>query len=172
MKPLFVDMDGVINCFAEYFLDYIKSSYGVGINTPLYGYDISKWFNYWGRENKVIKDTFNSSTFWASIPPNTEIINELKELGDYYIVTYPSDWDVCASIKERWIRKYLPELNVNTNLIMMKHKYLLAGNGVLVDDNPEFVKEFIDNGGETYLFETFYNHKEDLPKIKSLKEIV
>ena len=54
---------------------------------------------------------------------------------------------------------------------MMKDKHLLAGNGILIDDHPENVRKFIDAGGEAYLYTTFYNVKEDLPKIDFLYEL-
>lgn len=171
-KPIFLDMDGVMNNFGENFIAWVNTHYPKAKWEETYGYELYKWFKVNGICNKTyMLEAFSDIHFWDSLVPNEDIRSNLFLLENVSVCTLPFGWSFCPQIKEYWLTKYFPSIDTTRNLIMMKEKYLLAGSGILVDDYSENVRKFIENGGEAYLYETFYNYKEDLPKIKSLREL-
>lgn len=177
-KTIFFDMDGVLNNLSENLVSYIKYYYPEAVwDENPYGYDMTKWFSIKGMSGKHLMHTvFSDSLFWRNLTRNEKLYSEMEDMAIYdrnnvYVCTSPFGWGVCPSEKEDWLKKYYPKINTTKNLIMMKDKELLATNGILIDDYPDNVRKFMDAGGEAYLYETFYNYAEDLPKIKSLHEL-
>lgn len=177
-KTIFLDMDGVLNNLGRNFCTYIDWKYNnVKWFDPKYGYDMSKWFSIDGKSSvEAMLEAFNDRDFWKNLTINKVLYNAIASLDilnrhDVYICTFPSGWSVCAEEKALWVEKYFPQIDTSKQLIMMKDKYLLAGNGILIDDCPDNVKNFIDNNGEAFLYKTFYNYKSTLPAIYSLYDL-
>lgn len=82
-------------------------------------------------------------------PGYIEIIKRLiDEKYDVRILTQP-EWKskYCMSDKVLWIKKYLPFFDLG-NIIMTKLKQEVSGKGkILIDDNPEHLLKWEENGG-------------------------
>jgi len=177
-KTIFFDLDGVLNTFGDDFISYVKYYYknSVWEKSP-YGYDLSKWFHTEGNHERHHTTTvFSDPLFWRNLHKNNKIYTEMEEMDLYskhfvYVCTLPFGWSFCPSEKEEWLKRNYPKINTNTDIVMLRDKHLLASNGILIDDSPDNIRKFMNAGGEAYLYKTFYNYKEDLPKIRSLHEL-
>jgi 5'(3')-deoxyribonucleotidase len=116
-------------------------------------------------------------------PGYIEIIKRLiDEKYDVRILTQP-EWKskYCMSDKVEWIKKHLPFFDLG-NIIMTKLKGEVSGKGkILIDDNPEQLKQWEENGGigiafvnsryserwsgyKAYTFEEVYNLIKEIEK--------
>jgi 5'(3')-deoxyribonucleotidase len=110
--------------------------------------------------------------FWATIDARGEAfwrdLRALPWLGDlvavadrfcpdrWHVVTAPSRNPVCAAGKVAWLRTIFNERF--DRYVITRHKYLLAGPGVvLVDDREETLEKFKEAGGVGVVFPTLHN---------------
>lgn len=80
-----------------------------------------------------------SMEFWTSlevIEEGRELLNELRKIGEVFILSAPTKDKNCWAGKVEWLSKH--RLGFGNNIVLTKHKYLLAGtNKVLIDDAIE-----------------------------------
>jgi 5'(3')-deoxyribonucleotidase len=160
-KNIFLDMDGVLTDFiggaiktlnARYKTDHTISSY-----CREYGkYDMEK---HWGISVKDFWWALDSNySFWYDLEPMpwaVPLYMRLQEFGTVTIVTSPSESVNCASQKMAWLRD---KMGIKSeSVIIGSRKYLLAGNGVLIDDYAPNVKKFIDAGGQGFVLPSNWN---------------
>lgn len=103
-------------------------------------------------DNEYFKEVLHrKGTFFnlSPAPQYVEIIKKLiKEGYAVRILTHPQ-WtsSYCLEEKIEWIKKHLPFFNLD-NLIMTRLKGEVAGpKKILLDDNPEHLKKWEENGG-------------------------
>jgi len=85
--------------------------------------------------------------FWLDLdrlPWAVELFDYVNTLGDVTIVTSPSLDPDCARQKLEWIKFFDVKSN---NVFIGSKKYLMAGNGILIDDWSVNCDKFTDNGG-------------------------
>ena len=144
----FLDMDGVI-------VEYARSACAAhGIP---YAYDAPiNLGNYWMDEITSISfDDWQKPLdydFWRNLPKTPEADDIVKAVtegfNEYYILTAPSADPDCWKAKKEWIDEHYPMFS--RNIIMTKHKHLLAGpTRVLIDDYDGNIQSFHDCGGKT-----------------------
>ena len=179
-KNIFLDMDGVMNNFGRDFITYASDFYNnlsITWEEEQYGYDIHNWFKLDGESDRwYVIEIMEEPLFWEGLTRNNAFHTAMEDLQlvkkhNVYVCTLPFSWSFCPNEKANWLEENYPSIDIDRNLIMMEDKQLLAGNGILIDDCPDNVRNFMEAGGEAYLYETFYNYAEDLPKIKSLYDL-
>lgn len=134
MHQLYIDMDGTLVDFEA------------GISS------VTK------RQRKKYEDEYDEIPgFFDDLPPVEGAIKAYHRLAavyDTYILsTAPWNNAKAWSAKNRWVRKYLPEV-ANRRLILNHHKELVRG-GILIDDRKthgveQFEGEHIHFGSERY----------------------
>lgn len=158
-----LDMDGVLSDFTSAALhllnqelhhnitleEYVDSQLGWSIQEA-YGISVSRFWSIINNEND----------FWLRLEPFPwckELIKFLREIGDITIVTTPSLDPECAKQKLQWLKIFL---DIQSNDVFLgAKKYLMAGNGILIDDSPDNVKKFKQYGGEAILVPSNWNTK-------------
>jgi 5'(3')-deoxyribonucleotidase len=107
--------------------------------------------------------------FWYNLKPMPwykELYEFLSERGDVTILTTPSLDPSCAMQKLEWLNNYL---GIKSDAVLMgARKYLLAGNGTLIDDYHVNVEKFRAIGGKAILIPSNWNTNElTFEKIKT-----
>ena len=110
------------------------------------------------------------TTFWNKIASSTEFWEHLRGYPWYrtvvdlleakgvrlYLSTSPTRDPNCAKGKTAWVAKHFPKLR--SNLMIGKHKYLMAKEGVLlIDDSTKNNALFTAHGGAAILFPQPWN---------------
>jgi 5'(3')-deoxyribonucleotidase len=132
-------------------------------------FDISKVYNidiseFW----RIISE---DERFWIDLKPFDwayDLLKFLKDLGyDITIVSSPSQDYKCVSQKLEWLDKHF---NIKSNDVFLgSKKYLMAGNGILIDDYYKNTDKFIANGGKAILIPSNWNDKDiSFDKIKNI----
>lgn len=157
-------MDEVLSSFFGRALEVCNKSFGTDISREEYiegnyGWLMKAAFNVsdedmWGAIN-------SDSTFWSNLkilPWAKDIYEYLKTKGDVTIVSSPSHDPGCWSDKVTWLKN---NLGIEPGDVMLgQKKYLLAGNGVLIDDSPDNIRKFEEAGGKGILVPAEWNTKE------------
>lgn len=159
-----LDMDGVVSDFLSGALELFNRELNKNITVQDYvrygKFDISQvysidLFQFW---NIIDKE----DNFWLNLKPydwSSDLLRFLREMGEVTIVTSPSQDYKCVSQKLEWLDKYL---NIKSNDVFLgSKKYLMAGNGILIDDYYKNTDKFISNGGKAILIPSNWN-TEDL----------
>ena len=155
-----LDMDGVLSDFLSGALKLFNRELRRNITIEEYisvgGFDISKVYDISVSKFWHIID--NEKNFWLNLKPfdwSIDLLRFLKELGEVTIVTSPSQDYKCVSQKLEWLDKYL---RVKSNDVFLgSKKYLMAGNGILIDDYHKNTEKFILNGGKAILIPSNWN---------------
>lgn len=175
----YLDLDGV--CYG--WLVPICRHFGIDYSDPLIQAEFKDEYDgiekFIGSEkiNKYIED--EGYNFWINLP----LLPWAKDLYSYlcsiageenvYFCTAFGKWTAGASAKAD---KLIRDFN-SKRLVLIKDKYLLANaNSILIDDKPENIKLFYENGGHTWIwpheFELFSDPNRLESELKSLKEYI
>lgn len=156
---LWLDMDEVLVNLSKYIINY----YNLDFND---NFDYTKNNSYWWSDcNKASKNYFEhmlkqQGTFINPEPieNSIEVITKLHNEGfQIHIITMPQfDSLYCVQEKIQWIQKYLPFINVKTNVHFSGNKGVMAKeNRILLDDNSEHLFSWQSQGGLSIAFKNF-----------------
>jgi len=157
----FLDMDGVICDFVSGALKALNEAFDKYYTTEWYADTFGKWET--NELYKISERTFWNTIhkvpdFWINLKPlpwAQLLYNKLSALGEVTIITTPSDDPNCAAQKIQWLRKHF---NIKApDAFIGGKKYFMAGNGILIDDNQNNIKRFIEAGGEAILIPSSWN---------------
>jgi 5'(3')-deoxyribonucleotidase len=160
---IFLDMDEVLSGFFEHAMELLNEQLGTNVTKDEYidkefGWKMHKAFDidegeFW----EIIDDDI---TFWENIKPlpwAVELYEYLTTIGEVTIVSSPSKDPNCWAAKVWWLENYLGI--TSKDIILGSKKYLLAGNGVLIDDSPSNIEKFKAAGGKGILVPATWNTK-------------
>lgn len=162
-KPHFLlDMDGVISDIFSGLLTFLNETYSrdVDIESYLSGggtYDVGKFY---GLSNKDLWEEIipEEKKFWLDMPAfpwTLELYNFLRSQGEVTIVSKPTKDPQCSVDKLIWLKRVL---NIDRDDVFLgAKKYLMAGNGILIDDYPGNIEEFRLYGGKAILLPSNWN---------------
>ena len=134
-----------------------NTNYPVGFNKSYW------WQDYCGIDKSYFEDLLNEEGFFLNLEPvegAIETLTKLHEEGyDIHILTCPqhSNGD-CFISKVKWVQKYLPFINIETNFHTTGNKGLFAKEGrCLVDDNLNYLNSWQENRGVAIAFNQGWN---------------
>lgn len=157
MNRFFIDMDGVLSDF----VGGVSKLFGIEIDLELWDPGNYEGFAEFGISRSDLWKRINATPgFWRGlerISEGFELFNALP--GEKFIATSPSMEPACLSEKLEWIYEHVrPGFR---NFMIGPAKYLLAGNGILIDDYDENCNRFRDAGGKAILFPQPWNSAYD-----------
>jgi 5'(3')-deoxyribonucleotidase len=158
---ILLDMDGVLADFITSAVRVFNKNLGTNVTMEQYATEFGQWglnepFNI--TVNKAWEFISKEENFWIDIKPYPwakELYEWLKTIGDVTIITSPSLHEDCATQKMIWLKKHL-EINTSDVFIGSK-KYLMAGNGILIDDYPVNCEKFTKSRGKAILIPSNWN---------------
>ena len=160
-QQIFLDMDGVLVDFLSGAMEVLNRKYGHKSTIEQYATYFGEWdvCAFYGITGEKFWDSIHSTpNFWYNLKPMPwakRLYEMLKELGDVTIVTTPSDDPDCSRQKLQWLSKHL---GIKPDAVLMgSRKYLLAGNGLLIDDYSKNVYAFKAAGGDAILIPSNWN---------------
>lgn len=164
---IFLDMDGVIADFTTAYLELVSSKL---THDDIKDWDIYKYTNqteleFWMSINEAGEDFYTNIPLY---PWSMSLIKELRSKDDVVILTAVSELAPDAAVgKIKWLNKYVKPM---IPIIIDSEKYRYASlNTILIDDKPDNIKRFINNGGKALLFKQPWNESEtDLPTYEGL----
>lgn len=149
-KQILLDCDGVLADFVTASLELHGKTFEDA--------NVDKWdyFHDWGVTDREFFEPMGYD-FWANIEPfpwAQDLLNVLSK-HEVTICTAPILNPECFAAKAEWINKHfdIPFQNI----MIGKKKWLMAGNGILVDDSEKNIEKFRAAGGRAYLFPQPYN---------------
>ncbi len=171
-KRFLFDCDGVLAGFSQGALDVVEGLTGSRHElSEITGWSITgcpffkKLAEVHGPE---LKDAFwrqvGAYGFCSGLPPiegAREMLDQVRELGDVYVVTSPFDSPTWMREREAWLRI---RMGVPSNrVIFASEKHVVRGH-FLVDDKPEHVDEWAaeNSGGTGFLVDRPYNQGHSL----------
>jgi 5'(3')-deoxyribonucleotidase len=159
-KPnILLDMDGVLSDFLSGALDILNEEYNKDYTVEDYvKYGKFSINEFYGISISEFWDTLSLEWFWEDLKPfewTYKLYDGLCQLGDVTIVTSPSLDPNCAKEKLMWLRRCLGVKS--TDVFIGSKKYLMAGNGILIDDYYSNVDKFKSNGGKAVLVPSNWN---------------
>lgn len=156
-----LDMDGVLTDFLSGALEALNRDYGRGVTIEQYAKEFGKWgtYDYYGiTQEEFWGSIYSTPDFWLHLKPlpwYKELYELLSESGEVTIVTSPSMDPNCAKEKLQWLHKHL---GINASQVFIgSRKYLMAGNGLLIDDYHKNVDSFQAAGGTAILIPSNWN---------------
>lgn len=153
MKIL-LDLDGVIVDFVKGVIDWYKVDMDPK-DWPVSCWDIGEGID---RPNHLIWNGLTEN-FWANLEFTEEaprILNMLSGL-DVCLLTSPSDTRSVVG-KMEWISKNLPDFYFSRKVLIGPGKEFCAcPTNLLIDDNTENCKKFIEVGGNAILYPARWN---------------
>lgn len=159
-----LDMDGVLVDFTSSALELFNRELNKDITLEDYvnkqfGWNIQDVYEISVNEFWSIIDS--KPFFWLKLKPfpwAKLLVDFLRKIGDVTIVTTPSLDPECAKQKLQWLDSCL---NIKSNDVFIgSKKYLMAGNGTLIDDAPNNVNKFIEYGGKAILVPSNWNTRD------------
>jgi 5'(3')-deoxyribonucleotidase len=109
---------------------------------------------FWNKLNEA------GEIFWQGLLPmpwHLELMHYVEEHStQWYIVSAPSHSPTSYTGKVKWLKKYFgPRFD---RFFLTPHKELLAANGrLLIDDNEDNIKKFVEHGGMGQIFPSMSN---------------
>jgi 5'(3')-deoxyribonucleotidase len=155
-------MDGVIADFNTAYLELINSKLK---HDDIKGWDINEYTNQTEKEFWNTLDLAGED-FWVNIPIYPEavgLIQKLRLVNDVTILTSVSPIAPMAAVgKIKWLQKYITPM-IAICIDTDKWKYANSKT-ILIDDKPDNIIKFINNGGRGLLYPRPWNIKfKDLP---------
>ncbi len=154
-------MDGVLVDFLSGALDALNRDFNRSITIEQYADKFAQWetYDYYGITTQQFWDSIHSTPdFWYNLKPMPwykELYAMLSEISDVTILTTPSLDPSCAMQKLQWLDNYM---GIKSDAVFMgARKYLMAGNGILIDDYFNNVNKFRSAGGEAILIPSNWN---------------
>jgi 5'(3')-deoxyribonucleotidase len=160
-QNILLDMDGVLADFLGGTIKVLNRDYHKSITIEQYASEFGQWgiYDYYGITVEQMWESIDKTPdFWYRLNPmpwGRELYSFLKEFGEVTILTTPNLDPSCASQKLKWLNGYL---GIQSNAVFLgARKYLMAGNGILIDDYAKNVQSFKDAGGEAILIPSNWN---------------
>lgn len=160
-RQILLDMDGCLTDFLSGALAVLNEKYLRSVTLEEYATKFGQFGinDYYGI---TLNDFWYSIEceydFWINLQPMPwyrDLYAMLSELGQVTIVTSPSEDPDCAKQKLVWLKKHL---NITPDKVFLgSRKYLMAGNGILIDDYQKNVETFKANGGHAILIPSTWN---------------
>ena len=160
-KQILLDQDGVLADFLSGAIKVLNRAYGRDITLEQYSKEFGKWgtYDYYGiTVEQFWKPIDDEHNFWMDLPPMpwaTKLYTALAAVGDVTIVTMPGADPDCGRQKLQWLDYHLGIKH--TEVFLGARKYLMAGNGILIDDYYKNVDAFKENGGQAILIPSTWN---------------
>lgn len=158
---ILLDMDGVLADFLSGALEALNRDFNRDITIEQYVDRFGQWgtYDFYGISQKEFWDSIqNTPNFWYNLKPlpwYKELHEMLSGIGEVTILTTPSLDPSCAMQKLQWLND---KMGIGSNQVLMgARKYLLAGNGILIDDYSENVNKFKQAGGDAILIPSNWN---------------
>lgn len=158
---ILLDMDGVLVDFLSDTIRLLNKAYNKNVTLEQYASEFGQWgtYDYYGISVAEFWKPINEDpTFWLDLKPMPwfkKLYLALSVLGEVTIVTAPSNDPECAKQKLIWLDKHL---GINPSSVFLGHrKYLMAGNGILIDDYHKNVDAFKAAGGDAILIPSTWN---------------
>lgn len=149
---ILLDMDGVLSDFLGGAMKVCNKITGRTDTVEQYASSFGKWGidEYYDIPiEEMWRGIEETEDFWFKLEPfpwAKDLYEWLSKIGDVTIVTSPSLDSDCASQKLMWLSYYLGIKS--SDVFIGPKKYLMAGNGVLIDDWNVNCEKFIKAGGE------------------------
>jgi 5'(3')-deoxyribonucleotidase len=160
-QQILLDMDGVLVDFLSGALEALNRDFNKKITIEQYADKFAQWatYDYYGITQEEFWDSIHRTpNFWYNLKPMPwydELYSMLSEIGDVTILTTPSLDPSCASQKLLWLDNYM---NIKSDAVFLgSRKYLMAGNGILIDDYQKNVEKFKSAGGDAILIPSNWN---------------
>ena len=160
-QQILLDMDGVLSDFFSGALIALNRDYHRNVTPEEYATKFGKFemYDYYGISVDDFWKTINNTpAFWAGLwhlPWAERLYYDLLNIGDVTIVTSPSEDPCCAKEKLQWLKYHL---GIKPSSVFIgSRKYLMAGNGILIDDYEKNVNAFRANGGAAILVPSNWN---------------
>ena len=160
-QQILLDMDGVLSDFFSGALSVLNGDYNRKVTPKEYATKFGKWeiYDYYGISVEEFWNSINDTYgFWLNLQPlpwAEKLYKDLSDIGDVTIVTSPTEDPYCAKEKLQWLNA---QLRVEAkNVFIGSRKYLMAGNGILIDDYKKNVDDFKACGGEAILVPSNWN---------------
>lgn len=160
-NQILLDMDGVIADFLGGAIKVLNKDFNRNITIEQYATEFGQWgiYDYYGITQEQFWESIDRKIdFWYKLEPITwgrDLYHFLSEFGEVTIVTTPNLHPDCASQKLKWLNGYL---GIKSNAVFLgARKYLMAGNGILIDDYYKNVESFKRAGGEAILIPSNWN---------------
>ena len=159
-KHFLLDMDGVVSDFLSGALQSLNRELNKNVTVKEYvKYGAFDMAEFYGISNTRFWNIIDSEeNFWLNLRPfdwAVDLLKLLRGLGDVTIVTSPSQDYSCISQKLEWLDKYL---GIKSNDVFLgSKKYLMAGNGILIDDYSRNTEKFVAHGGKAILVPSNWN---------------
>jgi 5'-nucleotidase len=158
---ILLDMDGVLADFFSGALEALNRDFNKKITIEKYAIEFGQWgtYDYYGITQEQFWESIHSTPdFWYNLKPMPwakSLYDMLSEIGDVTILTTPSLDPSCAMQKLQWLDNYL---SIKSDKVLMgARKYLLAGNGILIDDYHKNIEKFEEAGGDGILIPSNWN---------------
>jgi len=163
-RNILLDMDEVLSGFFEHALEVLNKATGKNVTVNDYIDGNTQWEM--EKAYGISKDEFweiieSDLTFWDDLkmlPWAKELYSFLSAFYEVTIVSTPSPTDAYAwGAKKEWLKR---NLGIESrDIILCAKKELLAGNGILIDDNPSNIEKFEKAGGKGILVPATWNTK-------------
>jgi 5'(3')-deoxyribonucleotidase len=160
-KQILLDMDGVLADFTKAALRAMNKIYGKTTTIQQYAVEFGKWGinDFYGVPmSKMWEAVDNTPGFWLDIEPiewYQKLYDALSEIGQVTILTQPGEDPECSKQKLQWLDLYM---GIKSDAVFMgARKYLMAGNGILIDDYVENINKFRTAGGTAVLIPSTWN---------------
>lgn len=156
LDPIFlVDVDGVLANFVQGVIDRF--------DLPVTHAEFVSWGHYqkFGITDEELWSKIDNE-FWLGLQPYPwakELLAELRSRGNVIFATSPSLEAECPTAKIRWLRDngFMGKVN---DYMIGPHKWLMSGNGLLIDDAEKNVEAFRgQSGGQAILFPQPWNEE-------------
>jgi len=158
---ILLDMDGVLADFTHGAINVLNQRTKKNYTVKQYAEEFGNWGM--DRNYGITKYEFwlaigSKDEFWFKLKPfpwALDLYKYLCSLGNVTIVTTPSLDPDCAAQKLRWLDYYLRVKS--SDVFIGGKKYLMAGNGILIDDYPVNCEKFAKAGGEAICVPSNWN---------------
>ena len=163
-KPnILLDMDGVLASFTKGAIDAMNRFTGSEYTIEYYAKNHPYWemFKLYDLSVDEMWDAVEKTpNFWYDLdlfPWANDLYRELCGIGDVTIVTAPPHYRCpdAAMQKMVWLRN---KMGISQKDVFVgSKKYLMAGNGILIDDYSGNVDKFKNAGGDAILIPSDWN---------------
>lgn len=156
---LFIDMDEVLCDLSEDIRLRVNKDFNKDYPK---GFNKNYWWADYGIDRRYFENSLNEKDLFLNLKPvdgAIETLNKLHEEGySIHILTCPQINYYCFYEKALWVKKHLPFIDIETNFNTTGNKGLFSKeNRVLIDDNPVYLQQWLDNGGIPIVFNQGWN---------------